>query len=539
MQTGRTSAFGRYEILTLLGRGAMGVVYKAYDPKINRLVAIKTVSLAADDRAEEQSSRARFFREAEAAGRLSHPRIVPVFDIAEDPETLSSYIVMEFVAGRSLEEILSTDGDSLPLNTRLQLIQEVAEALDYAHIQGVVHRDVKPSNILIGDDGRPRIVDFGIAQLNVKEAGGSKWGTPAYMSPEQLRGDSVDGRSDLFSLGVILYQMLTGHRPFQGNSAMTVAHKMQNQEPVPAAVFNMGLSPELDCIVARAIAKEPADRYQTGMDMVLDLQRLRDGSDPGIDTDGSSGRQTNRQSRVAESNGTSYNSMMKATAAFLSKQSSAASDQGIEHKKTVGVHLDQPWQQLGVSFLTLGTLALAFMGLWAVIPSSNAVALPPPGPTAAMATVVGVETASEKLPLLDLAASTVPSRPVGVPKTAPSASQEQSSSCQLGIAVQHHFMTADLSVWIDNHASYNHSLRGETRKRVVFFKGIEGYLSDVVQLTPGEHQIRVRVLSADGSYDESSSILGTFAAGTKRLLTVAFDKHNRGMHLAFAPSSAR
>jgi hypothetical protein len=359
------------------------------------------------------------------------------------------------------------------------------------------------------------------------------------MSPEQFRGDSVDGRSDLFSLGVILYQMLTGHRPFQGNSAMTVAHKMQNQEPVPAAVFNMELSSELDCIVARAIAKDPAHRYQTGMDMVLDLQRLRDGPDSGIDADGASGRQNNLQSRASESDGSSYNSMLKATAAFLSKQNSAASDQGIDDKKAVVVHLDQPWQQLGASFMTLGTLALAFWGLWVVIRSPNSVALHPPVPTAAIATVVGVEATSAKVPLLDLAANTVPSRLVGVPKTAPSASQEQSASCQLGIAVQHHFMTADLSVWIDDQASYNHSLSGTTRKRVVFFKGVEGYLSDVVQLTPGEHQIRVRVLSADGSYDESSSILGTFDADTKRLLTVAFDKHNRGMRLAFAPSSAR
>ncbi len=361
------------------------------------------------------------------------------------------------------------------------------------------------------------------------------------MSPEQFRGDSVDGRSDLFSLGVILYRMLTGHRPFQGNSARTVAHKVQNQEPVPAAVFNMELSHELDCMVARAIAKDPADRYQTGMDMVLDLQRLREGSDSGINADRASGKQNNRQSRGAESNGSSYDSVLKTTEAFLSKQSSAASDQGIKDKKALVVHLDQPWQQLGVSFLTLGILALTFWGLWVAIPSpiTDAIVVPPAVPTAAMATVVGVEVETANVPLLDLAANTVPSRPVGVPKTAPSASQEQSASCQLGIAVKHHFMTADLSVWIDDHASYNHSLRGATRKRVVFFKGVEGYLSDVVQLTPGEHQIRVRVLSADGSYDESSSILGTFAAGTEKLLTVDLDKHNRGMRLAFASSSAR
>ena len=221
----------------------MGIVYKAFDPKINRLVAIKTISLTAADSIEKQASRDRFFREAEAAGRLSHPRIVAIFDIGENPDTLSPYIVMENVAGRSLEEILATENARLPLHTTLRLIQDVAEALDYAHLQGVVHRDVKPSNIMVGEDGHARVADFGIAKLNVTDSGrlGPAWGTPAYMSPEQLRGESVDGRSDLFSLGVILYRMLTGHRPFQGNSDLTVALRVQKHEPVPAGVFNREL----------------------------------------------------------------------------------------------------------------------------------------------------------------------------------------------------------------------------------------------------------------------------------------------------------
>ncbi|MFZ1169150.1 MAG: serine/threonine-protein kinase, partial [Candidatus Sulfotelmatobacter sp.] len=223
----------------------MGVVYKALDPKINRLVAIKTISLTAADSIEKEASRDRFFREAEAAGRLSHPRIVAIFDVDEDPDTLNPYIVMEYVAGRSLEEILTTESARLPLHTTLQLIQEVAEALDYAHLQGVVHRDVKPSNVIIGDDGHARVADFGIAKLNVTDSGrpGPAWGTPAYMSPEQLRGESVDGRSDLFSLGVMLYRMLTGHRPFQGSSDLTVARKVLNQDPVPATAFNTDFSP--------------------------------------------------------------------------------------------------------------------------------------------------------------------------------------------------------------------------------------------------------------------------------------------------------
>ena len=143
---------------------------------------------------------------------------------------------MEYVSGRSLEEVLRTENGTLPLDTALQVTQELAEALDYAHAQGIVHRDVKPSNIIVAEDGHPKIADFGIAKLNAPDLPqtGQTLGTPAYMSPEQLRGDPVDGRSDLFSLGVILYQLLTGHRPFQGNSTHTISFKVLNRDPVPA-----------------------------------------------------------------------------------------------------------------------------------------------------------------------------------------------------------------------------------------------------------------------------------------------------------------
>jgi serine/threonine protein kinase len=203
MQIGKRSTFGRYEILTELGRGAMGIVYKAHDPKINRLVAIKTITLHSLDSADERDYRALFFREAEAAGRLAHPRIVTIFDVAEDPDTLTPYIVMEYVPGHSLEEVLSTGHGKLPLGAALRVTQELAEALDYAHAQGIVHRDVKPSNIILAEDGYSKIADFGIAKLNAPDLVQARRtvGTPAYMSPEQLRGDPVDGRSDLFSLG--------------------------------------------------------------------------------------------------------------------------------------------------------------------------------------------------------------------------------------------------------------------------------------------------------------------------------------------------
>ncbi|MFZ0300535.1 MAG: serine/threonine-protein kinase, partial [Candidatus Sulfotelmatobacter sp.] len=258
MKNHRSLRFGRYEILAELGRGAMGIVYKARDPKINRVVAVKTISLAGQPPEEELEYRGRFFREAEAAGRLSHPGIVTIFDVGEEPETHAPYIVMEFVAGQSLDKVLlARDDNKLSPEAALQVTLELAEALDCAHGQGVVHRDLKPANILVTEDGHVKIADFGVAKLNVanQTSAGRVFGTPAYMSPEQLGGQAVDGRSDLFSLGVVLYTVLTGYRPFQGNSALTVAFKVVNRDPVPATVLDTELSPGLDYIITRAIAK--------------------------------------------------------------------------------------------------------------------------------------------------------------------------------------------------------------------------------------------------------------------------------------------
>src|SRR6202166_2434813 len=274
--------FGRYEILTELGRGAMGVGYKARDPRINRVVAVKTISLAGQPPEEDGEYRERFFREAEAAGRLSHPGIVTVFDAGEEPETRAPYIVMEFVGGESLEKMLARNDRKLPVAMALQLTMEVAEALDNAHCMGVVHRDLKPANILLTADGHAKIADFGVAKLNLahQSSMGRAVGTPAYMSPEQLNGDVVDGRSDLFSLGVILYTILTGHRPFQGNSALTVSYKVVNRDPIPATLLDTELPPGLDYIITRSMAKDPRERYQRGMEMVLDIQHLQQGKEP-------------------------------------------------------------------------------------------------------------------------------------------------------------------------------------------------------------------------------------------------------------------
>jgi len=495
----------------------MGVVYKAHDPKINRLVAIKTITLHCPDSAEERDYRARFFREAEAAGRLSHPRIVTIFDVAEDPDTQTPYIVMEYVPGHSLEEVLSTGNGRLPLGDALQVTQELAEALGYAHAQRIVHRDVKPSNIIVAEDGHSKIADFGIAKLNAADLAQARWtvGTPAYMSPEQLRGDPVDGRSDLFSLGVILYRLLTGHRPFQGNSVFTISFKVVNRDPVPATAFNAELSPELDHVIARAIAKNPSQRYQTGMEMALDLQDLRGGIAP-RSSNGASLAGHEKEQPASLDRLFPQRSLAGSVGATIMIGSSREKSSSPSNAEVATVQFSQPWQQVSIAFLTLGFLAVAFAGLWRAIPvkathsTATAYDLPASRPNATVAPSALAHT---------------------VPKRARQAPQQVLSST-LRIAVEHHFGAAYLSVWIDGRLTYRYPLRGTIKKRMLLFKGVQGYFSDLVQVAGGEHLIHVRILSADSSYDESGSIRGIFVPGVEKVLTIEFDKNNRGMHLS-------
>lgn len=277
MESRRGHLLGRYEIVAEIGRGAMGAVYQARDPKIDRFVAIKTILLHQSGLREQEEFRQRFFTEAKAAGRLLHPGIVTVFDVGEEPETSDPYIVMEYIEGQTLRDLLAGETKRLPLERALEITEEIAEALNYAHSQGVVHRDIKPANILITKEGQAKIGDFGIAQLDLSHITlpGHVVGTPAYMSPEQLEGAQVDGRSDLFSLGAIFYSMLTGFSPFQGSSATTVCFKVMNRNPLQVTTLAPELPAQLDVVMGRALAKDRAHRYQNGAEFADDLRELR------------------------------------------------------------------------------------------------------------------------------------------------------------------------------------------------------------------------------------------------------------------------
>jgi serine/threonine protein kinase len=258
----------------------MGVVYKARDPKIDRVVAIKTISFHGVSAEKSQAFRERFVVEAQAAGRLSHPGIVAVYDVGEELAMHTPYIVMEYVEGDTLERLLALSPSGLATDQALGIVKQVAEALDYAHKEGVIHRDIKPANIIVTADGRAKIADFGVAKLESEEGSGMMFGTPAYMSPEQVSGAALDGRSDLFSLGVVLYTTLVGFRAFHGSGVTTISFKVVNSEPVPASSFNPTLVEEIDHVIARALAKDMEERYQNGAEMALDLGDVLAGKRP-------------------------------------------------------------------------------------------------------------------------------------------------------------------------------------------------------------------------------------------------------------------
>lgn len=250
---------GKYRIDGVLGRGAMGVVYKAFDPAIERVVALKTIRKEMFSASEQLELIGRFKNEAQAAGRLNHPNIVTVYDYGEDAD--SAYIAMEFVEGTGLDALLAP-GRAMPVARVLAWMGDLLDGLDFAHARGVVHRDIKPANLLITAGGRVKISDFGIARIesSTLTQAGSMIGTPSYMSPEQFRGEPVDGRADVFSSGVLLYQLLTGARPFTG-SASIVMHQILNEEAAPPSRVLPALGTRFDAVLAAAIAKAPAARH--------------------------------------------------------------------------------------------------------------------------------------------------------------------------------------------------------------------------------------------------------------------------------------
>ena len=539
---------GRYEILGELGRGAMGVVYKARDPKIDRLVAIKTISIFAHTPEEDHEFRERLFTEAKAAGRLSHPGIVTVYDVGEDPDTLNPYIVMEYVAGDSLEKKVAESADRFALSTVLSLVEQVAEALDYAHSQGIVHRDIKPANILLPENGPPKITDFGIAKLNFGHpaALGEAMGTPAFMSPEQLNGDPVDGRSDLFSLGVVLYTLLTGYRPFQGNSALTISFKVVNRNPLPATTFDSSFPPELDHVITRAMAKDPAQRYATGREMAAEVRALREGMG---------------EARRLEAG--SFDARYVQPASKVASSVSALNKLSAPNKSTGSTMRSQntwwrDWHAVSAAFLALAVASLLSAFVWQKRAMTSKSASPQAPPTYSTSTPAGnhsnsvIQSISEHpisspAPKKSVARSgnaagphvrknVVIAKADKVEAVATAAPPRQiayavRSDATLRLRIEHRFAQAEVFVWVDDKLAYKQAVDGVVKKKMVLFKGVEGYQSDSIHVASGDHRFRVRVHASDDSYDQTASISGSLPQEGERQLLIQCEKH-KPVHLS-------
>ena len=263
---------GRYDITAELGKGAMGVVYKATDPNIGRTVAIKTTRLDTHG-LDAQDLLRRFKNEARSAGTLNHPNIVTIFDAGEQEGIF--YIAMEYIEGQTLHDLLSQHR-SLPVEKVIEIVRQVCAGLDYAHAHGVIHRDIKPANIMLAANGVVKVMDFGIAKTGgTMTATGQVLGTPNYMSPEQVKGKTIDGRSDIFGVGVLLYEMLTGEKPFDGQNITTIIYKIVSENPIPPRELDVTIHPGLSAVVTKALAKSPDSRYQTGAALVADLENYK------------------------------------------------------------------------------------------------------------------------------------------------------------------------------------------------------------------------------------------------------------------------
>jgi eukaryotic-like serine/threonine-protein kinase len=542
METSRTKRFGRYEVVSELGRGAMGVVYKARDPQIDRFVAIKTISLPGQDLPEQEEFRMRFMNEAQAAGRLHHPGIVSIFDVGENPDNHNPYIVLEYVAGEALNKILARE-KVLPPEKALKLAEQVAEALHYAHAQGVIHRDIKPGNILVTEDGQAKIADFGIAKLNLAHftLPGRVLGTPAYMAPEQLSGEGVDGRSDLFSLGVILYAMVTGHSPFQGNSETTVCFKIANREPIAPSALNLNLPLELDAVIARAMAKDPDNRYATGAEFAEDLRRLQV---PAADSPTGARRTGGTTTSLRAITSTALRPGTQA--GRIATTQAAASRRAARIAQVRANILNAPTGAMIAGAGILLALVIT-QGQWKLLITSsrNGTASNLATPLVMASAAVPAKALQESSNSAGSSAASPAVRSAhGAPTEAASVRATRANArtathhakvpaCSVDLEVKHQFVDATLYLWMDDKLVLTRPLHGGAQKHLVVFNDVRGVDSETVSIPEGQHVLRFRALTADRTTDLSKSLSAEFIAGDSRSLLVTFDKHNTAMRVAW------
>jgi serine/threonine-protein kinase len=529
------SHIGRYRIRGELGRGMMGVVYEAHDPALGRSIALKTIRLAlAPTERERDDFERRFLAEAQIAARLSHRGIVVVHDVGRDEALGMLYIALEHLRGRTLAE-LALSGP-MPWREVLSLVGRVAEALAYAHQHGVVHRDVKPANIMVLPSGEPKIMDFGIAKLEAANltSPGQFFGTPLYMSPEQALGQPVDARTDLFSLGSVAYLLIAGHAPFEAPNVPGILTRVAYQHPRPLEAE--GVPGDAAYVVARAMAKDPADRYPDGHAMAEDIDDVLAGRAP-----------RHKERWVAPEVGAA--TMVAAALPALPRPGPATVPVAAPAASAGPAPPPPRARRRGVwrTRLVLVALLAAATALYfrvrpgdarfwrrivnavrsaAIVPEADPVgpvattapsapsAAPPATPDAAPAREAPVAT-----PLAGPAPRTPP----------PAASGAEAEAGELVVDFEHHLRRGRLRVWVDEQLVHDEPFDAQEAKRLLAFTVRRGVVQEVLALPPGDHQVRVQVTWDDNT--RSARIAGTFAAGARRRLDVSLGRWSSRLNL--------
>ncbi|HEV7500352.1 MAG TPA: protein kinase [Vicinamibacteria bacterium] len=468
---------GRYEIQEEIGRGMMGVVYRALDPALGRTVALKTVSLhlAVPD-ADRPGFEQRFLNEARIAASLSHPGIVVVHDVGRDPASASLYIALEYLEGETLAARAQREG-AFDWREAFRLTAGVASALHHAHQRQIVHRDVKPANIMVLPSGEPKLMDFGIAKVPAAQltSAGEFFGTPSYMSPEQANGDPLDARSDVFSLGAVLYLLLTGVRAFDAPSVPGILARVASKDPTPPSRMVPEIPSVVDDVVARALAKDVGARYATAQMLAEDIQDVLDDRPPRH-------RATWTPPLPADRTIASASPPPEADTADLRLSASVAPGLPAAPRRAAGP-LRRLAERVGLrGALVLG--ALLAVGLaFPIAARRGGEALPPP------ISLPGLPAASEP--------------------------------GHLAIAFDHSLRTGTLRVYVDDEAVVEEEFSGKVTKKVLSFRMHKGSSRQVLDIAPGEHLIRVQV---NGSgFDGSRRIRGTFKSGETRHLEATID----------------
>ena len=418
----------RYQIQGEIGRGMMGVVYRALDPALGRIVALKTVHSVFPLPAEQQKAfEERFLSEARVAAGLSHPAIVVVHDVGRDPESGALFIAFEYLQGQTLSELTATG--ALDWREAFRIAGRLAEALHHAHARGVVHRDIKPGNVMVLPTGDPKIMDFGIAKIASSQltAAGEFFGTPSYMSPEQALGESVDARSDIFSLGSVTYLMLTGTKAFEATSVPAVLNKVARNDPPPPSQFVPGLPADVDLIVMRSLAKRPSERYPDGRTMAEDIE------------DALAGRPLRH--RLTEPPAWAGSSTGPVTPADVASPPPAPA----------------AWRRREV-------IALVGLGL------AGAVAL----------LMVSGHQPAPVLPAPRGASP--PALPTPVP-----------SPAHVALTLDHPFKSGTMKVWIDDQSVLEEPIESRVKKKLLVFKSRQGKEVASLEVPAGTHSVRVQV----------------------------------------------